>query len=285
MPLPQRAPRQELAHTCSVIDVKGWIKPDKRDDGPPPDPGERRAIIIEISIVLLVTFGLSGLSSILSLVEDALLAGSLADQTVALNTSSSSLGIIDLLYQVLRILRLCAWGALGLYLLWRAGLGPRLVGLGRPRAKTDLLQGLGLAALIGLPGLLFYLVGNTVGLNLTVVPSTIDDHWWRIPALIAYAFANSGAEEIVVVAYLISRLRRLGMGENSSLLLSALLRGSYHLYQGLGAGVGNLLMGIVFGRFWQKTNRLWPLLFAHALIDIVAFVGYTLLRDHLSWLP
>ena len=285
MPLPQRAACKELAHTCSVIDVKGWIKPDKRDDGPPLGPGERRAIIIEISVVLLVTFGLSGLSSILSLVEDALLAGSLADQTVALNTSSSSLGIIDLLYQVLRILRLCAWGALGLYLLWRAGLGPRLVGLGRPRAKTDLLQGLGLAALIGLPGLLFYLVGNAVGLNLTVVPSAIDDHWWRIPALIAYAFANSGVEEIIVVAYLISRLRRLGIGENSSLLLSALLRGSYHLYQGLGAGVGNLIMGLVFGRFWQTTNRLWPLLIAHALIDIVAFVGYTLLRDHLSWLP
>ncbi|AYJ47441.1 CPBP family intramembrane glutamic endopeptidase [Rhodococcus sp. P1Y] len=268
-----------------MIDLKSWINPPKPETSPPLEPGERRAIKIEIAIVLLVTFGLSGLSSILSLVEDALLAGSLSDQTVALNTSSSSLGIIDLLYQVLRILRLAAWGALGLYLLWRAGLGPRLIGLARPRAKTDLLQGLGLAALIGLPGLVFYLVGNAVGLNLTVVPSTIDDHWWRIPALIAYAFANSGAEEILVVAYLISRLRRLGLSENRSLLLSALLRGSYHLYQGVGAGVGNFLMGLVFGRFWQKTNRLWPLLIAHALIDIVAFVGYTALRGHLTWLP
>lgn len=268
-----------------MIDLKGWINPPKQHNGPPLEPGERRAIKIEIAIVLLVTFGLSGLSSILSLVEDALLAGSLSDQSVALNTSSSPLGIIDLLYQVLRIVRLCAWGALGLYLLWRAGLGPRRIGLAKPRATTDLLHGIGLAALIGLPGLVFYLVGNAVGLNLTVVPSTIDDHWWRIPALIAYAFANSGAEEILVVAYLISRLRRLGLSENSSLLFSALLRGSYHLYQGLGAGVGNLLMGLVFGRFWQKTNRLWPLLIAHALIDIVAFVGYTALRNHLSWLP
>lgn len=268
-----------------MIDVKGWINPPKRDQGPPLDRTERRAIKIEIAIVLLVTFGLSGLSSILSLVENALLAGSLSDQTVALNTSSSSLGIIDLLYQLLRILRLCAWGGLGLYLLWRAGLGPRRIGLARPRARTDLLQGLGLAALIGLPGLVLYLVGNAIGLNLTVVPSTIDDHWWRIPALVAYAFANSGAEEILVVAYLISRLRRLGLSENSSLLASALLRGSYHLYQGIGGGVGNLVMGLVFGRIWQKTDRLWPLLIAHALIDIVAFVGYTALRGHLSWLP
>ncbi|WP_072805694.1 CPBP family intramembrane glutamic endopeptidase [Rhodococcoides yunnanense] len=268
-----------------MIDAKTWLNPPSPETGPPIDPAERRAIKIEIAIVLLVTFGLSGLSSILSLVEDALLAGSLSDQTVALNTSSSSLGLIDLLYQLLRILRLCAWGALGLYLLWRAGLGPRLVGLARPRWRTDGLQGVGLAALIGLPGLVLYLVANALGFNLTVVPSAIDDHWWRVPALVLYAFANSGAEEIIVVAYLISRLRRLGLSENTSLLASALLRGSYHLYQGLGGGIGNVVMGLVFGRYWQKTGRLWPLLLAHALIDIVAFVGYTALRDHLSWLP
>ena len=126
-----------------MIDVKSWLNPPKHDAGPPLEPGERRAIKIEIAIVLLLTFGFSGASSILSLIEDALLAGSLSDQTVAINTSSSSLGIIDLLYQVLRILRLCAFGALGLYLLWRSGLGPRLVGLARPRARTDLMQGVG----------------------------------------------------------------------------------------------------------------------------------------------
>ncbi|SNT26910.1 CPBP family intramembrane glutamic endopeptidase [Rhodococcoides kyotonense] len=268
-----------------MIDLKGWLNPPTPDTGPPLDGSERRAIKIEIAIVLLVTFGLSGLSSMLSLVEDALIAGSLSDQTVALNTSSSSLSIIDLLYQVLRIVRLCAWGALGLYLLWRAGLGPKLVGLAKPRLRKDVLQGLGLAALIGLPGLALYLVANALGLNLTVVPSAIDDHWWRVPALVGYAFANSGAEEIIVVAYLISRLRRLGVGENASLLASALLRGSYHLYQGLGGGIGNVAMGLVFGRYWQKTGRLWPLLIAHALIDIVAFVGYTALRNHLSWIP
>lgn len=266
-------------------ELKNWFHPPRPDVGPALEPSERRAIKIEIAIVLLLTFGLSGASSILSLIEDALLAGNLADQTVALNTSSSSLGIIDLLYQVLRILRLCAYAALGLYLLWRAGLGPRLIGLAKPKARTDLLYGLGLAALIGLPGLAFYLVGNALGFNLTVVPSAIDDHWWRIPALVAYAFANSAAEEVLVVAYLISRLRRLGVGENRSLLASALLRGSYHLYQGVGGGVGNVVMGLVFGRIWQRTNRLWPLLIAHAVIDIVAFVGYTVLRDHLAWLP
>lgn len=273
-------------HTRCVIDIKSWVNPAPPPlSGPAPDRRERTTIKVEIVVVLLVTFGLSGLSSALGLVEDALQAGSLSDQTVALNTSRSSFSAIDLLFQVLGIVRLCAWGGLGLYLLWRADLVPRAIGLARPRLKIDLGHGVGLALVIGLPGLALYLVGNALGITLNVTPSALDDHWWRVPVLIAFALANSGAEEIVVVAYLISRLRRLGFGENKALLCSALLRGSYHLYQGLGAGLGNVVMGVVFGRYWQRTNRLWPLLIAHALIDIVAFVGYALLRDQLSWLP
>lgn len=267
------------------IALGNWLTPPPPSEGPPPDARERTTIKVEIAIVLLVTFGLSGMSSILSLIEDALQSAALSDQTVALNSSRSSFGLIDLLFQLTSILRLCAWGALGLYLLWRADLVPKAIGLSRPRVKTDLGPGIGLAGLVGLPGLVLYLVGNALGFNLNVVPSALDDHWWRVPALVLYALANSGAEEIIVVAYLITRLRRLGFGENTSLVCSALLRGSYHFYQGVGGGIGNFLMGLVFGRYWQRTGRLWPLLTAHALIDIVAFVGYALLRDQLTWLP
>ena len=85
--------------------------------------------------------------------------------------------------------------------------------------------------------------------------------------------------------YLITRLRQLGWSENGSLLAQALLRGAYHLYQGLGGFVGNVVMGLVFGRVWQRTNRLWALVGAHALIDVVAFMGYALLAGRVGWLP
>ncbi|MFC4606147.1 CPBP family intramembrane glutamic endopeptidase [Rhodococcus kronopolitis] len=264
-----------------------WLRPTAPPRSEPaPTPAERRALWFEVTVVLLVTFGLSGLSGILSLIEDATAPGGLAEQTVALNTSQSRVGWIDLGRQLLGVLRLCAWAALGLYLLWRSGLGPARIGLPwPPRRRRDLLPGVWIAALIGLPGLALYLVANAVGINLTVLPSTVEEHWWRLPVLTAWAFANSAAEEVLVVAYLISRLRRLGFSENRSLLASALLRGSYHLYQGLGGGLGNVLMGLVFGRYWQKTGRLWPLIVAHWLIDTVAFVGYALLRGRISWLP
>jgi membrane protease YdiL (CAAX protease family) len=90
---------------------------------------------------------------------------------------------------------------------------------------------------------------------------------------------------VLVVGYLLTRLRQLGMGENRALLVSAVVRGSYHLYQGFGGFVGNVVMGLVYGRVWQRTNRLWPLVLGHFLIDFVAFVGYAALSGLVSWLP
>ena len=38
----------------------------------------------------------------------------------------------------------------------------------------------------------------------------------------------------------------------------------------------------VFGYWYQRTGRIVPLVIAHAVIDIVAFVGYALLKDALD---
>lgn len=246
---------------------------------------EQRAIRLEILVVLGVTFGLSGINAALSLLESALAPGGVGEQTVALNSSRTSRSLLDLLFQLLGVLRLAAWAGLGLYLLWRSGLGPRAVGLARIRFRPDVVHGLVLAAVIGLPGLGLYLLAQAMGINVTIVPDALADHWWRLPALVLSALANSGAEEIVVVAYLLTRLRALGWSDNSALAASALLRGSYHLYQGLGGGIGNVVMGVVFGRYWQRTGRLWPLVVAHAVIDVVAYIGYGVLRGRVSWLP
>lgn len=245
---------------------------------------ERFGLRVEIAIVLFVTFGLSGISAGLSLLDSALSPGGLGGRTVALNASRSNNSFLDLLFQLVGITRLLAWAALGLYLLWRSGIGPKLVGLARVKGK-DIGHGALLAAVIGLPGLALYLIAHALGVSVTIVPSSLSEHWWRLPVLILSACANSVAEEVVVVAYLITRLRKLGWSENGSLLASALLRGSYHLYQGLGGGLGNIVMGIIFGRYWQRTNRLWPLIFAHALIDAVAYLGYNVLRGRVGWLP
>jgi membrane protease YdiL (CAAX protease family) len=90
---------------------------------------------------------------------------------------------------------------------------------------------------------------------------------------------------VLVAGYLLHRLRQLGWSDNRALALSAVIRGSYHLYQGFGGFAGNLIMGLIFGRLYQRWRRTTPLFIAHTLMDTVAFVGYALLVGHVSWLP
>ena len=265
------------------MELKAWLAPPRRAE-PITDPGERRAIVLELVIVFAVTLGMSGLRSLLSLLDSLLRPEPLADQQVAINVPQAADQLIDFLRQLLSATQLFAWGALGLYLLWRAGVRLRALGLDRDRLGRDALGGVGLAALIGIPGLGLYFIARAVGANLTVLPSTLDNTWWSPIALTVAAAANAWAEEVLVVGYFITRLRQLGWHENGSLLAAAALRGSYHLYQGFGGFVGNFVMGLVFGRVWQKTNRLWPLVIAHTLLDVVAFLGYALLRGKVSWL-
>ncbi|MBU3685764.1 MAG: CPBP family intramembrane metalloprotease [Mycobacteriaceae bacterium] len=237
---------------------------------------------MEIAVMLAVTFGVSAMVALLRL-ADAVLSG-LPGYRVQLNQNLSRYDLINLGLNLVSIGQLVAWGLLALYLLWRSGIGPAQIGLGRLRWPGDLVGGLGLAALIGLPGLGLYLVARMLGMNAEVEPTSLASSWWRIPVLVLAAFANGFAEEVVVVGYLITRLRQVGLTPVQAVLASAALRGLYHAYQGFGAGLGNLAMGLVFGYAWYRWRRLWPLVIAHGVINSVAFVGYIVLAGHLSWL-
>ena len=265
--------------------ARDWLAPPLPDTPVITDPRVRRLVGTEILVVLTVTLGLSAMRSALSLINALLQPEPLNEQQVALNAPAAQAELVDLALQLLRVLQLVGWGALGAYLLIRAGFSMRTVGLDGRRPGRDAAGAAGLAALIGIPGLGLYLVARALGVSVTIAPSTLDDTWWRLPVLVASAAANSWAEEVVMVAYLLTRLRQLGWSENGSLLAQAMLRGAYHLYQGLGGFVGNVVMGLVFGRVWQRTHRLWMLVGAHLLIDVVAFLGYALLAGRVGWLP
>ena len=248
------------------------------------DPRLRRLLIAEVVVVLLVTFGLSGLYAVLDLVSAMLAPTDLADQTAALNVSRSTHTWLDLAYQALGVLRLTAWALLPLVLLAHTGIGARAVGLVRDRPWRQLGWALALTAVIGIPGLALYLGAVAAGFNLQVAASGLTETWWRPLVLILAAAGNGAAEEILVVAYLLIRLRQIGVPPTAALIGTALLRGSYHLYQGFGGGLGNLAMGILFALWWMRTRRLWPLILAHTFLDVFAFLGYALLAPHVTWL-
>ena len=43
-------------------------------------------------------------------------------------------------------------------------------------------------------------------------------------------------------------------------------------------------MGLIFGLIYLRWKRVAPLVVAHTLLDIGAFVGYALVAPHVSWL-
>jgi membrane protease YdiL (CAAX protease family) len=244
-----------------------------------------RSIRIQIWIVVAISLGRSGVYALVELVRKATLPGGLGGQTATLNASRDDREIFDFVYQVLGIGFALVPVALVLYLLSLDPVKQRVserLGLDRSRPRFDLLWGAGLAVIIGLPGLALYGVGRALGITAQVVPAPDVAYWWTVPVLILAALQNAVVEEVIVIGYLMTRLRQLRWGVPATIVTAAALRGSYHLYQGVGPFFGNFAMGLVFGYFYHRFGRVMPLVIAHTILDVVAFVGYLLLADTLG---
>lgn len=237
---------------------------------------------VEVIVVLALSLGRSAVYSLIELVQ-ALAAGPLSGQSTSLNSSLQENPWLDLLQQLLSIVFTLTPVALVVLLLalsagtFAQALRDLGVDLGRP--GKDLAWGLALTAGIGLPGLAVYYAGRALGATVEVIPAALDTHWWTVPVLVLHAVKNAVLEEVIVVGYLYQRLERLGWSGRRIIIASALLRGAYHTYQGVGPGLANLAMGLVFGEFYRRSRRTMPLIVAHTLIDVFAFVGYALLKN------
>jgi len=248
-------------------------------------PAPRRAP--EVLAVLGVSLGLSGVYALLSYLRAELtVKGGIAatTATVASGAQTSHMGL-DIAYDVTGLVAGLMPVLLVLVLLSRdpaiAGFG---IGLHRRPARRELLQGAGFAALIGIPGLILVWAAHNLGVSANLAVVDVPDTWYRVPLLLLQAAQNGALEEIVVVGYLLTRLRQMGWSNGRALGASAVLRGTYHLYQGLGGFVGNLVMGLIFAWWFQRTRRVLPLVVAHFLLDVFAFVGFLYLRQHISWI-
>jgi len=242
---------------------------------PYPAPMTRARLRVEIAIVLGLSLGASAVYSVLSIVNRLTQQTALSQQTATLNSPLSSREFFDLAYQVLGVAVDLVPVLLVAFLLWREE-RPHLgrLGVDFSRAGRDTLGGVGLALAIGIPGIGLYLAGKALDLTVTVVPTNLGEHWWTVPVLLLSALRAGVTEEVIVVAYLFARLRDLGWRTWSMIVTAALLRGSYHLYQGFGAFVGNVVMGLAFGWLYVRFGRVLPLVVAHVLMDAAVFVGY-----------
>ena len=239
----------------------------------------------EIFVVFAVSLGASGLNALLSLIGSLLQKQSLSSQQALLVGSLSPIQWYDLVLQIVGIAEALTPVVLVLYLMARSGEPPSVMGLDTTQPGRDLIRGAVLAAVIGGAGLGLYVAAFNLGISLHIVPESLPNVWWRIPVLLLSAAHDGILEEILVIGYLLRRLDQLGWTPWKAILLSAVLRGSYHLYQGFGGFIGNAVMGVIFGLLYKRYGRVTWMIIAHTLIDTVAFVGYAVLHGRVSWLP
>lgn len=241
-----------------------------------PDPSSGAALALPsrkmLAEEILVVLSLSLLASAVFALIDLLSAP--VSRRVAVRLFAD----VQLARQLASIVLDLAPVALVLHLARRTGEGLRPFGLATNTLGRDaawgLLAGLGVA----IAGLGVYLAGLALDVNRFVVPVPPLGHWWTVPILVLGAMQNALLEEVVAVGYLIRRLEQTGWSALAAVATSAVLRGSYHLYQGWSAFVGNLALGLAFGYAFQRWRRTWPLVTAHFAVDVLAGVAYIGLR-------
>ena len=232
---------------------------------------DRRTRIEEVVVVLMLSLLASAVYAILSLLE-APLAGVIvasADQSTQL--ARQLVGIVFGLAPVFLVV----------HLVRRSGEGVAGIGLAADRPGPDLAKGLALFAVVGLAGIGLYLAAVELGVNRFVVPAPPLGHWWTVPVLLLSALEAALVEEVIVLGYLVTRLRQLSWSPVAAVAGSSLLRASYHLYQGWGGFLGNLAMGLLFSVLFLRWKRTWPFVIAHFLLDVGAGIGYIAFRERL----
>lgn len=238
----------------------------------------------ELLLVLGVSLGSSAVYSVLAIIEKLTRNVALNQQTTPMNNSiTPDRPWLDLAYQLANLLFPVVPALLALYLLQLSADRSR-IGFDFGRWRFDLGAGAGLAAVIGIPGIGLYLLARELGINTNVAPANLADNWWTVPVLVGAAVMNAVLEEIIMIGFWFVRGLQLRWPLWVVLVSSAVVRGSYHLYQGFGGFVGNVVMGVVFGLAYLKFKRVAPLVVAHFFLDLVSFVGYALLAPYIGWL-
>jgi membrane protease YdiL (CAAX protease family) len=237
----------------------------------PVAPLSRRVLIEEVLVVLALSVLASAADSLISL-----LSAPVSGVYVAAGNPSNLF---------VRQLSGFVFGLAPVYLVWhlvrRSDEGLGGIGLAADAPANDLARGCALFVIVALGGIGIYLGAVELGVNRFVIPVPYQGHWWTVPALVLNSAQAGLLEEVVVLGYLVTRLRQLDWSGGAVVLASAGLRAAYHLYQGWGGFAGNLAMGLLFAWLFLRWRRTWPFVVAHVLLDLGAGVGYLLFRDRL----
>jgi membrane protease YdiL (CAAX protease family) len=237
----------------------------------PAAPADRRTLWEEIGVVLMLSLLASAVYAVIDLASAPVSGVYVAAGNQSAQFAKQMAGFVFGLAPVYLVF----------HLVRRDGEGLAGIGMAWDRPRFDLTRGLGLFAVVGVAGIGVYFGAVALGVNRFVVPVPPMGHWWTVPALLLNSAEAALLEEVIVVGFLITRLRQLDWTPFAAIAASSLLRASYHLYQGWGGFLGNLAMGVLFATLFLRWRRTWPFVIAHFLLDVGAGIGFLVFRDRL----
>ena len=229
---------------------------------------DRLVLTIELLVVIAIAVGPYFAGAIHSVVQRG-------SHRFASQELTSSLGFGGIVH-ALQILIPTA------YLAWRSGDSWRVFGVVPVRPRLDPILSVAVAAALMI---LMVLAGWSVAIAAAVFPfieELIDaggqasssagasSSPMSIVTFALWMLINGASEEFVMKGYLLPRLKQWGGSTAFALVASAMLFGSYHLYQGAVAAIIVAMVSVPIGWLYLKIGRIWPFMFGHALYDVVA---------------
>lgn len=103
----------------------------------------------------------------------------------------------------------------------------------------------------------------------------------KFNTIVGFSLVNGVFEELFVCGYLI-RVIGVRYGKWPAIHASVAVRLLYHLYQGADGALHIIPVGLLFALWFVRERRLWPLMIAHAVLDMTALLGGTLLAEFLA---
>jgi membrane protease YdiL (CAAX protease family) len=220
---------------------------------------EKRVRWFELSLVLVIAFGGSFLSSLF-----LLHAGKAAMPMVSeFRWARGFIQEIPCLFLL--------W-----YVLSRRHRGFRDIGL--RWSVRDLAVGLGLAVgsyiayIIG--GFVIYMVHHAFFPPATSGVSAADLSWHSSLLAIPFAVINPFFEELIVRAYLMTEVKALTGSWSLAAMSSVAIQWSYHLYYGWDVSLSIAFSFLVFSIYFARARKATPLVVAHGLMDFWALLWW-----------
>lgn len=157
---------------------------------------------------------------------------------------------------------------LGVYVIWQRGESVREFGIAFKLRVIPISLGLFVGGYI-LSVLGYYAATGFAGGD---IPAVTDSGTMRAfgnsPVALSAAYIVTGAlfEELLVRAYLITRLRQLGWNTPAAVLLSTLVQAAYHVHQGPGL-CSTIPLFLLFSVFFARYRNALAIVLAHVYIN------------------